>query len=147
MAQTGNPVAELNQLIKGIEFAMLTTIRSNGTLHSCPMASQEVDADGVLWFLTDSNTEKAEAVRFNDHVNVAYADPGSQRYISVSGRCELARDQEKSGQLWKPRYKTWFPEGLDDPNLILLKVHVQEAEYWNDSERRMVELSGFPKVQ
>ena len=30
---------KLNEMIKGIEFAMLTTIRSNGSLHSCPMAT------------------------------------------------------------------------------------------------------------
>ena len=76
-----------------------------------------------------------EALRTDHRVNLAYSDAGSQRYVSVSGHCELVRDHVKAKQLWNPVYKTWFPKGLDDPNLILLKVHVQEAEYWDARAR------------
>jgi general stress protein 26 len=146
MAQTDNPVAKLNQLIKGIDFAMLTTLRSNGTLHSCPMATQEVDADGTVWFFSDTNTEKVEAVRTQQYVNLAYSDAASQRYVSIAGRCELMRDHVKAKQIWKPLYSSWFPKGLDDPNLVLLKVHVQVAEYWDAAAGRMVQVPGFAKA-
>lgn len=146
MAQTYNPVAKLNELVKGIEFAMLTTVRTDGTLHSCPMAAQEVDIDGTLWFLTDTNTQKVEAIRTDERVNVAYSDLAGQRYISITGRCQLVRDHVKSKAMWNPLYKTWFPKGLEDPNLILLKVQVQDAEYWDAQEGRMVSLSGFVKA-
>jgi general stress protein 26 len=146
MAQTYDPVAKLNELIKGIDFAMLTTLRSDGSLHSCPMATQDVDGDGVIWFFSDSNTQKVEAIRADPRVNLAYSDVGSQRYVSVAGRCELVRDHVKAKQLWSPLYRTWFPKGLEDPNLILLKVHVQEAEYWHAPEGRMVQLPGFAKA-
>jgi general stress protein 26 len=143
MAQTYDPVAKLNELIKEIDFAMLTTIRSDGSLHSCPMATQEVDADGVIWFFSHAKTEKVEAIRTDPRVNLAYSDADSQRYISITGRCELVRDHVKAKQLWKPVYGTWFPRGIEDPNLILLKVHVQEADYWHTDESRMVKLLGF----
>jgi general stress protein 26 len=146
MAQTYNAVARLNELIKGIDFAMLTTIRSDGSLHSCPMATQEVDGDGVIWFFTDSNTEKVEAVRTDDRVNLAYSDAGSQRYVSIAGRCELVRDHAKAKQLWNPLYKTWFPKALEEPNLILLKIYVQAAEYWDAAAGRMAQLPGFAKA-
>ncbi len=51
-----------------------------------------------------------------------------------AGRCELVRDHVKAKQLWKPVYDTWFPKGIDDPNLILLKVQVQAADYWHTDE-------------
>ena len=143
MVQTYDPVVKLNELINGIDFAMLTTTRSNGSLHSCPMATQEVDADGTVWFFSDTNTEKVEAIRTQQHVNLAYSDAASQRYISITGRCELVRDRVKAKQIWKPLYSTWFPKGLDDPNLILLKVHVQVAEYWDAAAGRMVQVPGF----
>jgi general stress protein 26 len=146
MAQTHDPVAKLNELIKEIDFAMLTTIRSDGSLHSWPMATKEVDADGVIWFFSHTNTEKVDAVRTNPRVNLAYSDADSQRYVSISGRCELVRDQVKAKQLWKPVYATWFPKGIDDPNLILLKVHVQEADYWHTDHSGMVKLPGFAKA-
>jgi general stress protein 26 len=145
MVQTDNPVAKLNELIKGIDFAMLTTIRPDGSLHSCPMAAQEVDADGVIWFFSGTNTKKVEAIRTDHRVNLAFSDADSQRYVSITGRCEMVRDLVKAKQLWKP-YGTWFPKGIQDPNLILLKVHVQEAEYWLASKSRMVSVVGFAKA-
>ena len=146
MAQTYDPVAKLNELIKEIDFAMLTTIRSDGSLHSCPMATQDVDADGVIWFFSHAKTEKVEAIRTDPRVNLAYSDADSQRYVSISGRCELVRDHVKAKQLWRPVYGTWFPKGIEDPNLILLKVQVQEADYWHTDESRMVKLPGFAKA-
>jgi general stress protein 26 len=146
MAQTYDPVAKLNELIKGIDFAMLTTIRSDGSLHGCPMATQEADRDGVIWFFSHTNTEKVEAVRTEPRVNLAYSDADSQRYVSISGRCELVRDHVKAKQLWKSVYATWFPKGIEDPNLILLRVHVQEADYWHTDHSCMVKLPGFAKA-
>ena len=96
MAQTYDPVATLNELIKEIDFAMLTTIRSDGSLHGCPMATQEVDADGIIWFFSHAKTEKVEAIRTDPRVNLAYSDADSQRYVSISGRCELVREHGKA---------------------------------------------------
>jgi general stress protein 26 len=145
MAQTYDPVARLNELIAGIDYAILTTVRPDTTLHSCPMAAHAADAAGVFWFLSHSNTEKVEAVRTIQRINLAFADHAAQRYVSVSGFCELVRDHAMQQQLWDPSYTTWFPGGPDDANAILLKVDVQQAEYWNAEQRRMVELLGFNK--
>jgi|SRR5208283_138014 len=145
MAQMHDPVAKLNELIKGIEFAMLTTIRPDGTLHSCPMAAQEVDSEGMIWFFTGNKTEKVEAIKTDQRVNLAYSNSSSQRYVSVAGNGELVRDHVKAKEMWDPLYKAWFPKGLDDPDLIMLRVHVVEAEYWDASVGRMVQLSGFKK--
>ena len=145
MAQSYDPVAKLNELIKGIEFAMLTTIRSNGSLHSCPMATAEVHGDGALWFFSGNNSEKVEAIKSDPRVNLAYFDSGSQRYVSITGHAEPLRDHAKAKELWSARYERWFPKGLVDPNLILLRIEVREAEYWDGAVGRMVQLAGFAK--
>ena len=145
MAQTQDPVVRINELIKGIEFAMLTTIRPDGSLHSCPMATQQVDRDGVVWFFSGNNTEKVEAIKTDSRVNLAYSDAGGQRYVSITGHAELIRDHVKAKELWNPLYRTWFPKGIEDPNLILLKIHILDAEYWDGAEGRMARLPGFAK--
>ncbi len=138
-----DPIARLNELISGIDIAILTTVRPDRSLHSCPMAAHGVDAEGAFWFITGSNTEKVEAVRSMQHVSLCFADPASQRYVSISGSCELVRDQAKAKELWKPAYKLWFSGGLEDPNLILMRIAVQQAEYWDADGSRMVSLSGL----
>jgi len=143
MAQSYDPVARLNELISGIDYAILTTVRPDGSLHSCPMGAHGVEAPGVIWFLSHSNTEKVEAIKSMPRVNLAFADHAKLRYVSVSGYCELVRSHPKAKELWNDAYKSWCPGGVDDPNLILLKVDVQQAEYWSAAETRMVELVGF----
>ena len=143
MTQISDPVIKLNKLIAGIDFAMLTTVRPEGTLHSCPMASRGVAPEGVIWFFSPNNTEKVEAIRTSQRVNLAYVDHSGKRYVSVCGYCELVRDHAKAKELWSSDYKAWFPGGLDDANLILLKVNVQQAEYWDAAQGRMAQLLGF----
>lgn len=145
MAHSYDPVVRLSELISGIEVAILTTMSPDNSMHSCPMAAHGVEAPGVLWFLSGSNTDKVEAVKTIQRVNVAFADHVAQRYVSISGYCELVRDRVKAKELWHDGYKSWLPGGLEDPNLVLMKVDVQQAEYWSATEGRMVQLLGFNK--
>ena len=142
MAAAG-PVTRLSELIEGLNLPILTTVRPDGSLHSCPMATRGVDANGAFWFITASNTEKVEAVRTMQRVALCFVDGGGSRYVSVSGFCELVRDQARAKELWDPKYKTWLPGGLEDPNLILMKIVVQQAEYWDASQSRMLSIAGF----
>ncbi len=121
---------KLRELMKDLDFAMLTTVDDDGSLHSRPMSTQQVEFDGDLWFFTLANTGKVSDTLRDNQVNVSYAKPDEHRYVSVSGRAELLNDRAKMEELWSPVYKGYFPEGLDDPNLRLMKIHVDKAEYW-----------------
>lgn len=138
-----DPVVKLSELINGIDLAVLTTVRPDQTLHSCPMVSHGIEPNGVLWLLTSDHTDKVEAVRTIQQVSLAFCDPARQRYVSVSGFCELIRDRAKAQQLWKPAYSSWFPGGVDDPKLILMRIVAQQAEYWDSTAFEMVPLVGF----
>ena len=143
MTVTPDVIARLNELISGIETAILTTVRPDGSLHSTPMAAHPADEYGVLWFITRTNTEKVEALRTSPQVNVAFADHASGRYVSVTGYCELMRDKALAQNLWRPSYASWLPGGLDDPSLILLKVDIRGAEYWDAASGQMLVLTGM----
>jgi len=146
MNTSQDAIKKLGDLIKDIKFAMLTTVGSDGTLHSRPMTTQQQEFDGDLWFFTGADSLKVEEFQFNRHVNVSYANPEDQHYVSVSGIAELVRDPAKNKELWNPVYKAWFPKGLDDPELALLKVKVTDAEYWDTPSGKMVQLIGFVKA-
>lgn len=139
-------IRKLAELIKDIRIAMLTTEDENGSLHSRPMGTQQAEFDGDLWFFTEEPSGKTGELAANRKVNVAYSDPKHQRYVSVSGRGTVVRDREKSKELWNPAYKAWFPEGLDDPKLALLKVSVESAQYWDSPGSAVVHLLGFVKA-
>lgn len=139
-------IEKLAKLIKGIKFAMLTTAEADGSLRSRPMVTQKAAFDGTLWFFTRASSHKVEDVRRDRHVNAAYADPGDNAYVSVSGRARLVKDKAKMKEFWSPVYKAWFPQGLNDPDLALLRVDVTEAEYWDSPSSTMVYLVGLAKA-
>jgi general stress protein 26 len=87
-----------------------------------------------------------EEVDRHIEVNLGYADPGSNTFVSVSGKAQLVRDAAKAQELWSPILKAWFPDGLHDPDLALLRVKVEHAEYWDSPSSKLVQLAGFVKA-
>ena len=79
-------------------------------------------------------------------INLSYSEPDDQLYVSISGRANLVRDKAKAEALWQPALKAWFPKGVEDPDLALLKVEVEKAEYWDTPSSAMVHLFGYVKA-
>jgi general stress protein 26 len=132
---------KLATMIRGIKIAMLTTVSPDGRLRSRPMATQEAEYDGTLWFFTQASSDKIGEILQFPQVNASYVSAGDHRYVSLSGRATLVQDAEKAKELWTPAHRAWFPLGLDDPELALLRVDVERAEYWDMLSAAMVELA------
>jgi general stress protein 26 len=139
-------VQKLAELIKEIKFAMLTTVEPDGSLRSRPMATQNKPFDGTLWFFTEINSGKVSEIQKDHQVNVSYADTDAQKYVSVSGVANVIQDRARAEEFWSPAYRAWFPEGLDDPSLALLKIEVTQAEYWDAPHSAVMRLAGFVKA-
>lgn len=139
-------IAKLAELMKDVKFAMLTTHDKDGRLRSRPMAMQQVDFDGDLWFLTGKGTEKAAEIRADQEVNLSFAKPDDHKYVSISGTASLIDDLAKAKELWSPAFRVWFPKGVDDPDLTLLKVTVEKAEYWDSPNGLLTYLGAFVKA-
>lgn len=123
-------IARLGELVGEVKVAMLTTIAPDGELVSRPLRTLQVAFDGDLWFITSADSGKVVDVARNDQVNLAYARPSDNIYVSVSGRAQLVRDRAHLEQLWSDHMEAYFPKGKDDPDIALLKVEVDSAEYW-----------------
>lgn len=137
---------KLAKLIKGIKVAMLTTIEADGCLRSRPMQTQEAEFDGTLWFFTWIDSAKVHEIQKDQHVNLAFVNPSDEVYVSASGTARLVHDDAKVKEMWNPIHKAWFPKGIDDPNLGLLRVDVEKAEYWDSPSSKVVQLIGFAKA-
>lgn len=138
-------IEQLKEMLEGIDFAMLTTL-ADGKFRSRPMSTQEMDENGDLWFFTSDQTHKIDEIQADPRVNVAYSNPDDNTYVSVFGRAEMSKDKAKMEELWSPILKAWFPEGLDDPCLALLKINIEEVEYWDSPNSKLVQLAGFVKA-
>lgn len=120
----------LKDLLESFDTAMLIT--HHGDLeHARPMAIAGVDDANTLWFVTSQDAPKTDEIRSDSRASVTLQS--NTRYVALSGRASLVDDRQKIHELWKPTWKTWFPNGKDDPKLVLIRVTVTDAEFWDNA--------------
>ena len=132
--------AKLQDLVRDIDIAMMTSVTPDGALRSRPMATREFTDDGEIWFLTSDNSSKVGDLAEEHAVNLSYADPKDHRYVSVTGNATVIRDRDRAEELWDDDVARWFSGGLDDPHLALVCVRIESAEFWDAKANRMVPL-------
>lgn len=120
--------AHLAELLKDASIAMLTTVSPEDKLISRPMAIQETEFDGDLWFIFSEDSPKAEQIRDEAEVNVSFES--KHTWVSLSGRGRIVHDRAKLEDNWSTAVDAWFPDGIDTPGVALLKVEAESAQYW-----------------
>ncbi len=134
--------ATLWKLIKDIKFGMLTHRGAGGALHAHPLTTQnrDIDEDSSLYFFIPRDGEIYQRLNAEPKVCLAYANSSDDSYVSVSGTAAFVEDMDKKRALWSVAAKAWFPDGVDDPNLALLAVRIDDAEYWDVTESKLTQL-------
>ncbi len=142
-----NDIQHFSKLIKEIKFAMLTTMSTvDENLQSRPMSLQQAEFDGHLWFFARNTSLMVKQIENNSTVNLAFSNPKDNSFASASGHAAVINDKQKAKELWNPLLKAWFPEGLEDPELCLVQVAVESADYWESPTAPLVKLVGFAKA-
>lgn len=125
---------KIASLVAGLPVAMLATATAEGSLRSRPMAAvNHPSENGEVWFFTNDDTPKTAEIAAEHEVNLSYADPERQRYLSLSGVAAILRDPARVRRFWNESADAWFPGGPDDANLVLLRVRIHTAQAWNAS--------------
>ena len=138
-------VHELARLLDDQTFAMLTTHAPDGTLMSRPMALQEVEFDGDLWFFTARESRKAGHVADQPQVNVTVSS--NSVWVSLTGSATVVTDPVRKRELWNPGIEAWFPDGRDSDKIVLLRVEGESAEYWDTPGGRVTTAVSYVKAK
>ena len=117
-------------VIRKIEIALLTTVDRQGQLHTRPLQTLEVSDDRILWFFTDSRSEKVFELARDVRLSLGYADVAKRTFVTLSGTGRLVHDPNKARELWSSEQRAFYPAGPNDRHLALLRVEVKRAEYW-----------------
>lgn len=139
-------IKSLRSKIKTIRFGMLTTLNDDQSLSSRPMTQQQLDDGGNLWFFISDTSLLARDITRHSNINVTFAEPADSVYVTLSGTAEVTKDREKAEELWSPAVGAWFPEGLNDPHLSLIKFTIHTAEYWDSNTNKMLQLFAVAKA-
>jgi general stress protein 26 len=135
--QDREAIEKFRDLVKDVTVCMFTTLDENHDLSSRPMFTSSVDDEGNVWFFTNEFSEKINEVSKDNLVHLIYSHPAKNIYVDVKGSCSLIIDKKKMEELWDPTLESWFPDGLKDAKLCLVKVATETAYFWNHSSSKM----------
>ena len=142
MTKAKTPQETLWEMIKDIRFGMLTHRHPGGMLHAHPLTTlnKSIDEGGTLYFFVSRKTELGQRLQQDGIVNVSYAKPENDTYISVSGQARVSEDMPTKERLFNALTKAWFPGGASDPDLELVEIKIEHAEYWDVKESKVTQL-------
>jgi general stress protein 26 len=116
-----------------------TNMNSNN-FSTRPMAVQQTDDDGNLWFLSAIDSQKNRDLQQNPAVQLLFQGSPHSDFLSVYGTATISQDKAKIKELWEPIIKTWFTEGVDDPRITVIKVEPTAGYYWDTKHAQVVSL-------
>lgn len=128
-------ITKIAELTRDIKFAMVTFVNHEGHLHAAPMTTQDEDFNGTVWFIGSKDSDLVRSIPGNAQVNLSYSDTAGHNYVSINGTAELINDKAKLDELWSNGYNAFFEQGKEDPNIQLIKVIGNGAQYWEGSGR------------
>ncbi len=136
---------KVHDLISSTRIAMLTSVGSDGALVSRPMATQDVEFDGDVWFISERDSVKVRNIAADPRVNVGYAGQGS--WVSLAGTASVVDDPQRLEELWNTFTDAWLEGGPENPNNILIRVHADSAEYWDTPGSKVTQLVNLVKAK
>ena len=124
---------ELSELLKDFRFSMVTFVTDEGHLHSAPMTTQNDAFNGIVWFLGSKKSELVKSISSNPQVNLGYSNTSNNDYVSINGVAENVIDEVILDEIWSPAYEAFFEHGKSDPDIQLIRVVCNGAQYWKGS--------------
>ncbi|MBO9565327.1 MAG: pyridoxamine 5'-phosphate oxidase family protein [Niastella sp.] len=115
-----------------------TRILQDVEIKTRPMAVQEIDEQGNMWFLSASDSHKNKEIQEDAAVQLFFQGSKHSDFLSLYGKASVSTDKAKIDKLWKPILKTWFTEGKDDPRITVIKVAPASGYYWDNKHGNMV---------
>jgi general stress protein 26 len=125
-------IEKIKELVDKAETCFFcTALTTHDSVGARPMAVQEVDDAGHLWFLSASDSHKNAELTSDSHVRLYFQGSAHSDFLLLDGTASVTRDKQRIKELWKPIMKTWFTEGENDPRITVIAVKPTQGYYWD----------------
>lgn len=141
-ALSGDEALEkIRQLLGDLPIAFMVTVL-DGEVEARPIGvvGDAKDFNGSLWFITDRRSRKVQAIERGATTALVLQNDRDGIYLHLTGHAAVVEDPHKLRQLYTPVQRTWFPDGVDDPQITLLRFDAESASYW-DGHASMLRLA------
>lgn len=130
-------IKKLQDLVSGIKTCMLITSGKSGKHATRPMAVIDTDSQGSIWFFANRQSNKIKDIEQDQQVQLIFSHPGKDIYLNINGRASIIDDKQYIKDKWSPVAKAWFPDGIEDTELCLIKIKADEVHYWDTESSKL----------
>ena len=125
MSESGELKKQLWKYLTQSPFVMVGL--TGAQQHSEPLTIQ-LDDDQVdtLFFFV----ERGNRVASGGPAMVQYQSKGHDFFACLSGTISVSNDRAMVDKLWSKQVEAWFPGGKDDPEVLLIRFDIADAELW-----------------
>jgi general stress protein 26 len=142
-------LTDIAEDMKQIDFCTLSTHAPNGTIGARPMSNnREVEFDGDAWFYTYEDRQMVADIGRDPNVAMTYLGSAGLKgilgapgqFIHVEGRGSIVKDKSTFAEHWDASLERWFPQGIDTPGMVMIKVSASRIHYWDGEDEGEVTL-------
>jgi len=101
---------------------------------------------GTLWFFPDRDSRKVRELELDPNMSLIFQNDGESAYMHLFGQARVVEDKKKMKDLYNPLLKTWFPQGLDDPRMTLIRFEADHGDFWDSPGGTLQVLGAFTKA-
>jgi general stress protein 26 len=123
--------------IQNIGTCMLVTYDGED-MRARPMRGIARPDENAVWFISDAHSEKDDELAAHPRACLTFADMKDQNFVSLSGSVTRVDDRAIVAELWNEAAEAYFPNGKDDPSVILLKFVAAKGEYWDSPSNPII---------
>jgi general stress protein 26 len=85
---------------------------------------------GTIYFFASQTEALGEALGSGHRAVATYASKDHKVFAHVHGRLVPDQDRAVIERLWNPFIASWYKDGKDDPDLLLLRFDTEKADVW-----------------
>lgn len=115
-------------LMAKVDFCMLVT-RTGAGMRGRPMSSVVKPEEGRIYFLAHVSAIKDDEIAADPNILLAYGD-GKSTFVSARCTAIVRADRELVRRLWSTGAQAFWPQGPEDPDLIVIEATPRDAEMW-----------------
>lgn len=132
---------KIRRLLKDLPIAFMITVQGDDVVaRPIGVVGDHGAFDGSLWFITDRRSRKVAAIQQGATTALVFQNDREGTYLHLNGRASVVEDSDKLKELYTTLQRTWFPKGLDDPDITLVRFDAVSANYW-DGHASMLRLA------
>ncbi|MDR1136915.1 MAG: pyridoxamine 5'-phosphate oxidase family protein [Synergistaceae bacterium] len=121
--------AKTERILAGAKVVYIATNGSHGHPNVRAMTPAKTDGAKTLWFVTDVGSSKVAELTRDGKAVIYAAAPRGTGECRVWGGVDILEDRASREAAWRDEFAAHFPDGMDSPNLRVLRFNVSNGIY------------------